>query len=35
MIFVTTGTHDQPMDRLVTWLDEWAVQHERGWSFRR
>jgi len=26
MIFATTGTHDQPMDRLLEWLDEWAAE---------
>ena len=27
MIFATTGTHEQPMDRLAEWLDAWAVEH--------
>lgn len=26
MIFATTGTHPQPMERLVVWLDEWAEE---------
>ena len=27
MIFATTGTHAQPMPRLVDWLEDWAAQH--------
>ena len=28
MIFVTVGTHEQPFDRLVSYMDEWAGCHK-------
>ncbi|MBO4701112.1 MAG: multidrug MFS transporter [Lachnospiraceae bacterium] len=28
MIFVTVGTHEQPFNRLVEYMDEWAADHE-------
>ena len=28
MIFVTVGTHEQPFDRLVKYMDEWAECHK-------
>ena len=28
MIFVTVGTHEQPFNRLVEYMDEWAGQHK-------
>lgn len=28
MIFVTVGTHEQPFDRLVKYMDQWAAEHE-------
>lgn len=27
MIFVTVGTHEQPFNRLVKYMDEWASRH--------
>ena len=27
MIFVTVGTHEQPFDRLVEYMDTWAANH--------
>ena len=27
MIFVTVGTHEQPFNRLVEYMDEWAKKH--------
>jgi len=38
MIFVTVGTHEQPFDRLVKYMDKWAENHDekvfiqRGYS---
>ena len=28
MIFVTVGTHEQPFNRLVEYMDQWAENHE-------
>ena len=28
MIFVTVGTHEQPFNRLVKYMDKWAEAHE-------
>jgi UDP-N-acetylglucosamine transferase subunit ALG13 len=28
MIFVTVGTHEQPFDRLVEYMDKWAEKNE-------
>ena len=28
MIFVTVGTHEQPFDRLVEYMDKWAGVHD-------
>ncbi len=28
MIFVTVGTHEQPFDRLVEYMDKWAAEHD-------
>ena len=28
MIFVTVGTHEQPFNRLVQYMDEWALEHD-------
>ena len=28
MIFVTVGTHEQPFNRLVEYMDKWAIEHE-------
>ncbi len=28
MIFVTVGTHEQPFNRLVEYMDDWAKDHE-------
>lgn len=28
MIFVTVGTHEQPFNRLVKYMDKWAAEHE-------
>ena len=28
MIFVTVGTHEQPFNRLVEYMDWWAVEHD-------
>lgn len=28
MIFVTVGTHEQPFNRLVEYMDQWAGNHE-------
>lgn len=28
MIFVTVGTHEQPFDRLIKYMDEWAGNHK-------
>ncbi len=28
MIFVTVGTHEQPFDRLVKYMDGWAAEHD-------
>ena len=28
MIFVTVGTHEQPFNRLVEYMDNWASQHD-------
>lgn len=28
MIFVTVGTHEQPFNRLVEYMDKWAGEHE-------
>ncbi len=28
MIFVTVGTHEQPFDRLVSYMDRWAEKHD-------
>lgn len=28
MIFVTVGTHEQPFNRLVEYMDQWAKEHE-------
>ena len=28
MIFVTVGTHEQQFNRLVEYMDKWAVQHD-------
>ena len=30
MIFVTVGTHEQPFNRLVQYMDEWAKNHEEN-----
>lgn len=28
MIFVTVGTHEQPFDRLLKYMDRWAGEHD-------
>ncbi len=28
MIFVTVGTHEQPFDRLIKYMDKWALDHD-------
>ena len=28
MIFVTVGTHEQPFNRLVEYMDQWAAEHD-------
>ena len=28
MIFVTVGTHEQQFNRLVTYMDKWAAEHD-------
>lgn len=28
MIFVTVGTHEQPFNRLVEYIDKWAAEHD-------
>ena len=28
MIFVTVGTHEQPFNRLVAYMDKWAGEHD-------
>lgn len=28
MIFVTVGTHEQQFNRLIEYMDKWAVQHD-------
>ena len=28
MIFVTVGTHEQPFNRLVEYMDKWSVDHD-------
>ena len=28
MIFVTVGTHEQPFNRLVSYMDRWASEHD-------
>ncbi len=28
MVFVTVGTHEQPFDRLVEYMDRWAGEHQ-------
>ena len=28
MIFVTVGTHEQPFNRLVEYMDKWAGEHD-------
>jgi len=28
MIFVTVGTHEQPFNRLIEYLDSWAKEHD-------
>lgn len=28
MIFVTVGTHEQPFNRLVEYMDNWAAEHD-------
>lgn len=28
MIFVTVGTHEQPFNRLVGYMDKWAAEHD-------
>ena len=28
MIFVTVGTHEQPFDRLVEYMDKWSEKHD-------
>lgn len=28
MIFVTVGTHEQPFNRLVEYMDQWASEHD-------
>ena len=28
MIFVTVGTHEQPFNRLVEFMDKWAAEHD-------
>lgn len=28
MIFVTVGTHEQPLNRLVEYMDKWAAEHD-------
>lgn len=28
MIFVTVGTHEQPFNRIVEYMDKWAGEHE-------
>ena len=28
MIFVTVGTHEQPFNRLVEYMDKWAIEHD-------
>lgn len=30
MIFVTVGTHEQPFNRLVEYMDNWASEHEEA-----
>lgn len=28
MVFVTVGTHEQPFNRLVEYMDQWAADHD-------
>lgn len=28
MIFITVGTHEQPFNRLVEYMDKWALSHD-------
>lgn len=28
MVFVTVGTHEQPFNRLVKYMDQWAANHD-------
>ena len=30
MIFVTVGTHEQPFNRLVEYMDNWAAEHKES-----
>lgn len=30
MVFVTVGTHEQPFNRLVEYMDKWAAEHEEN-----
>lgn len=30
MIFVTVGTHEQPFDRLIEYMDNWAAAHNES-----
>ena len=30
MIFVTVGTHEQPFNRLIEYMDKWAAEHEEN-----
>ena len=30
MIFVTVGTHEQPFNRLIEYMDEWAAEHDEA-----
>lgn len=30
MIFVTVGTHEQPFNRLVKYMDKWAAEHDEN-----
>lgn len=30
MIFVTVGTHEQPFNRLVEYMDKWAAEHDEA-----